>query len=552
MSTQTLSFYTTGEGFTNLLTQFFEEGQFVKVYETLHDGGLPHEMIVAFFEGRGYFEGDTRENGDLSYHTRDHAEKPQDQRWYWAMRNFITLQKDKKDHHVPAGRDQQGAYEEFEYSTYYKYESLLDALTVKAWEEDEHLQVLRKIITRESLINLIWKRVLKDEGYPVVPEPHKDMDLGAVILRSGDVVECPYMCHVSLFPKLYVLGLASSPDWTDDSYCIHVSSGQIGGSVAYALERAGITRDGNDITPEQIQTLVKFKRYFRKMYGKWETIMETIRDYTCDVEDFGGKYNNLTFLKNYYPHIKTPAFSKEPIPGKRSSIRTSPKYSLPGLLNSRFNVTNTEQAIDEMTKEFEQYKDIREDNELHLFYQEYLEGVNGVCHYSRSGFSYAIGDEQGDVVKGKKSGKRLSVANEKALQKIAKELFEDLEVTIQLEFVVSGKDVYIVQLRKLENDFERTAGIPPPNQIIVTGRTFSKGTLKGLTADDILIVDEDADSKALLGKKALIVKSNVEFSHILALSSALRIPSIYATGDFTLPAGKVNIQAYNENGYIHK
>lgn len=44
----------------------------------------------------------------------------------------------------------------------------------------------------------------------------------------------------------------------------------------------------------------------------------------------------------------------------------------------------------------------------------------------------------------------------------------------------------------------------------------------------------------------------VEFSHILALSQALKIPSIYGTGDFKLPAGWVNMQAFNEDGYIHK
>jgi hypothetical protein len=84
------------------------------------------------------------------------------------------------------------------------------------------------------------------------------------------------------------------------------------------------------------------------------------------------------------------------------------------------------------------------------------------------------------------------------------------------------------------------------------GKTFSKG--RGtINVKDILVIDSDGESELLLGKKALIVKEDVEFSHILALSKALRIPSIYGTGDVDLPSeGDVDFIAYNKTGWIEK
>lgn len=540
MATQTLTFYTTGEGFTNLLTNFFEEGRFKMVYQTLEDGGLPHDMIVEFFNGRGYFEGDSRDEGGLSYHTRD-VQVDMEHRYYWAMRNFITNHKIENDEYDEDDEDN------YEPKTVLKYPEVTDALTEKAWQENEDLQCLRKIITRESLISLIWKKALTHEGWPV-NKPPGECDLGAIIVRSGDVIECPYMMHNSLYPILYKIGLAKSPDWTEDEWNLHVSSGQISGGPTRELDWYSGRKE---LTHEQLLTLIRYRKVFYKMYSGWDKIMESIRGYIGNVENHGGKYNNLAFLKLSYPDIKLPLFSKEPIPGVRNCLRTSPKYSLPGLLESKFTIDDN--SIREMEERFEKYKNIRKDNEFHYFYQEFIEGVNGVVHRNRSGFSYAVGNEQGDVVKGKKSNLKLADSAVTKLKAIADELFEDLDVSLQLEFVVAKNgDVYIVQLRKIENDFERSAGIPAPTKFIAKGRTFSKGVVDKVLAADVLIVDEDAMAEELIGKKALIVKSNVEFSHILALSAALKIPSIYGTGDFDWGGGHVKIQAYNEDGYISK
>jgi hypothetical protein len=46
-------------------------------------------------------------------------------------------------------------------------------------------------------------------------------------------------------------------------------------------------------------------------------------------------------------------------------------------------------------------------------------------------------------------------------------------------------------------------------------------------------VEQDC-SEMLISKKALIVENHTNFSHILALSKALNIPSIYGTGKIIL------------------
>jgi hypothetical protein len=115
------------------------------------------------------------------------------------------------------------------------------------------------------------------------------------------------------------------------------------------------------------------------------------------------------------------------------------------------------------------------------------------------------------------------------------------------------QDVYVVQLRLLENNHSRFDTDPNNlTNIVGVGQTFSKGN-EVVKIEDILIVDADADSEALLGKKALIVKENVEFSHILALSKSLRIPSVFNIETLVLDGVKeVRFIAEGITAYITK
>lgn len=87
-----------------------------------------------------------------------------------------------------------------------------------------------------------------------------------------------------------------------------------------------------------------------------------------------------------------------------------------------------------------------------------------------------------------------------------------------------------------------------PKEAICLGNSFSTGRVE-CDADEVLIVDSEADSEMLLGKKALIVRDNPKFSHILALSSCLRIPSMSGVRIDKLE-GKVLIDTNREEGYI--
>lgn len=182
-------------------------------------------------------------------------------------------------------------------------------------------------------------------------------------------------------------------------------------------------------------------------------------------------------------------------------------------------------------------------NEVKAFYE------------GKSTFTYEVSDKQGDVVRGVKSDLLLKPEVYDELRSIARDLYNDLQIPIQIEFVVDKNDkLYIVQLRELKNHFEKTAILsrPEASEVIVNGQTFSKGHEK-VKVEDILIIDSDGESKLLLGKKALIVKSDVQFSHLLALSKALEIPSIFNTGEVDLSGyDEVDFCAYNKEAWIGK
>lgn len=537
MAKQTLSFYTTGEGFTGLLNSFFEEGRFKALYETLDEGGLPHEQIVIFFMGLGYFEGDTRGDGTLTYHVKAEPEKDIAHRVYWALRN--TASNKKKTITVHAIDEWEEDHDTMVNLT------LLELLNWREWDNNDDIKALTKVWTKEQIIKWILPYIIKGEGYQLNPDPSEFNGNGA-ITKDGDYITCFYQDHDSLYPLLSTLGLSDSGDWTDDESTLHVSSSSISGKTAHSFEHGGITF-------EQIKTLIKYKKSIRNVYASHEGLFENIREYFNYAENHGGKYNNLCFLKTAYPHFNLPIFSKEPIAHVKNCLRTSPKYSLPGLLESMFDVVDHKEAIAAMAATFETYKDVHEGNEFHYFFQEFIEGTNGVFHITKEGFKYAVGDKQGDIVRGKTSGLTLSKKIEKELKDIATELYEDMKVPLQVEFVVTNDNrIYIVQLRKLVNSSNRYAFHSRPDHVVVEGKGFSIGEIKNITADEILVVDDDADSKQLLGKKMLIVKNNVEFSHILALAASLYIPAIYNTGSFTLPKEKLSVKVFEEKGYIYK
>ncbi len=524
---QTLSFYTTGEAFTELLNTFFDEGRFKAVYDILVDSGLSQECIKMFFMGNCKFEGDTRKSGTLNFIFSDEIdEQSSSKRLYWAIINCING------------------------------EEIDEVLTKSEFFKNKNLTYLDKVISRKQVISMIYKNVLEEKGFEINPDAeNENVYRNGAILRNGTYITCGYTEHSYLYPILRRLGLANSNDWTDDDITIHVSGGTVGGDCMNTLQRSYDGKRVGNCTDEQIATLIKYRKSITNIYGERNSLMESIREFVNAVENYGGKYNNLLFLSKYYPTVNLPKFSKKYINGiKKQCIRTSPKYSLPGLLESKFHINKN--SVSEIEETFgcenhlEKYKDVREGNELHYFYQEFLEGKNGVCSIINKKFQYAVSSKQHEIVQGKISLEKLDDNEFEELESICKYIYDDIDEDLQFEFVISNCKVYIVQMRRLENSFERTILFGKPENVIAEGITFSKGRVV-CKPDDILIIDSDCKPELLLNKKALVVKSHVQFSHILALSQSLKIPSLFNTGEIDLSKyDEVEFRADNETGYI--
>ena len=531
METKTLSFYTEGEGFTNLLRSFIEEGRNFSVYQILRDGGFNETLTNKFFRGELKFTGTTQFGEDLSV---EEDSIDSSSLLKQSLRSILSKYIEDED-----------------------VESQVDVRKIlKKQMNDSDIRILKNAFGEQALLEFYRTDKINDYSISLINEAgygvtqfHNvgkwdDELYDGVILPSGDIISCGYQEHSALYPFLRELGLVKVSCWTDCEETIHISSKQISGTIAHAI--------GNryrDFAPteEQLQTLFKLRNHLDS-YGHDDNISTKLLEDCEKTEDFGGKWNNLTYLKKYYPNVNLPKFSKEPIDGVKNCLRTSPKYSLPGLLESVFDVN--ENSVSEIEKTFEKYKDLRSGNELHLFYQEYVEGYNGVFHCDQDGFRYDISEVRGDVVKGVKGTANVSETALRKLKAFGEQLYKDFDRLVQVEFVAHSDDFTVVQLRLLENNAERTVRVTKPENCLVVGKTFSKGSVE-VDVNDILVLDSDGESELLLNKKALIVKDDVEFSHILALSKALRIPSLFATGNVDLPTeGKVKFFAYNEEGWI--
>ncbi len=515
-----LAFHTTGKYFTDLLLDLVSSGEFYNAIKALDP--LPNDIKFKILRNELIFEDDTNINPDLDVVENT---KPDYTHLYYGLR---TLAKSRhlKIHEI------------------HRFESYGIDLKSKSYL---HYRTLKGVKPIDEIIELYALDIIEDCGYRIHSIPSLEFVRNGVFLRNGNFVECPPMGHRNLYDVLSAVGLSDSNEPHRKSKLINISERCAYGSTAYALSNLNTNHTDNsydlnliNLSNHEIDSLFAWREHFNKFNGyngETKSIIDALRTYLVLTEQHGGKYGNLQFLKRFYSNeINTPKISKTPLEGKYC-IRTSPNRSLPGLLNSKFDVT--ENSEKEIFADWEKYKDVLKENELHIFYQEYLEGVNGVCHYRGKGyFEYQASNNRGDVVNGSKTS--IGVSNEiyDKLREISRNLFNDLNSPIQLEFVITEDNtLYIVQLRTLETpDIERVDVDlnDYKDKIIGLGKTFSTGLnwdFSGanniLSKEDVLIVDNDCDSEELIGKKALIVTNNVEFSHILAFSQVKKIPSLY-------------------------
>lgn len=540
-------FYTNGEYFTNLMNDLLKSGEFLKIKQTFDDSGAD-KMLKPFLLGEAEFKGDTR-NDDF---TIEHIKRkdPDGESFLWTgIKSRLDVIGDERE---SLGKRMEEFY-------------LWELNRVK---DDSDIQTLLRIFTLDELKGLLWKEALQDYDSELIPKfrkPGKIRD--GVILSNGWSVEGYYMCHNNLMYALHELGMVDNSDWSECNDSVHISSGTLSGNIIHTLESPNTHQKRYKLVTKELIDTLFFYRKELETYANDERIPKILREGHEEYLNKGTKYANLSFLRKYYNFldVKYPVISLDmlDINSGKVFVRTSPKRSIPGLLNS-ICVNNddkeVEGAINKILAEFDKFKEVRKEtymggkisyNEIHYFFQEFIDGSNGVAHYVSNEFRYALSKTQGDVVKGIESNEVLSDSHHKILSNFCKELSFDLSSDIQVEFIISGDDVYIVQLRELHNPPSYIPYNIDESEILKRGISFSRGKGKFHLAD-VLVVEKDANSEDLLNKEALIVRSDTsEFSHILALSKALGIPSLYGIGDFELPE-KFQLQTHAKEAYILK
>jgi hypothetical protein len=382
----------------------------------------------------------------------------------------------------------------------------------------------KEAFTKKQFYNKIYigLRTLSNDNdlLKLLNSDDKDIKALLTIFEKEEIVdivfknEFKYQFLNALFKDLYKYKLASHFDWVDDTKCVHISVGQVTTSKFLM----------NDLSKEQLIELFNNKKYLIE-YGTQKNIIKFLHTYLSEKYNKGGKYNNLKFIQYFFPNISLPKFSLRKIKGVKNCIRTSPNKSIPGVLNSVFDVKSD--SITKLKNEFKTYlKQTGDNNKFNYFYQEYIEGYNGVAHYDGT-LRYSCSPKRGNIVKGKVGTKTISRENEDILSELGRELFESFNKLIQFEFVVDRKGkLYLLQFRTLQNVDTNIFVRYKYGNILHQGKSFNKkvGYVK---KKDVLIIEDECDSNDLLNKKLLIVQKDIEFSHALALSYVLKIPSIY-------------------------
>lgn len=536
MTTRTLNFTTNGEYMTRILRDFIREGNYSATFKALASGYFPSDLFKDFFLFKYKFEGDTATDGDLSV-VKDTETYDVEEMLMTSLRTVTKLETyELTEIFVKGG---------------FKY---LDK------DIQEQLKCLFAIFTEDGLKELLRDKLL---GYPIydnisdVEEEWDRTNFNGVILQNGQFVKCGVQGHNELFPILYNLDLSNASCWTDDDKVIHISSGQINGTLGSHFRNYDLYHNETNLTENQVDSLMNNQEFLSWYGGTHRTMANVYLEYMEFKVNHGGKYGKLNWLRKFHTEILLPKFSKELIPDVVNCIRTSPKHSIAGLLTSKFNIGTDElvtKAIAEIKTEFEEFKDVKKNNELHWFYQEYIEGKNGVCNYMNGKFDYSCSTERGDIVLGKKGNVELSYKDGKQLEVICSTLSEELKQNIQLEFVISTDGIYVVQLKlfgSTDNPNYRGNLLVTKENTLFTGKSFYRTNTRNLKKEDVLIIDSDCESKELIGKKGLIVRDDVQFSHALALSFSLHIPSVYDVGDVEIP-DVFRIDTYEDTGYILK
>jgi hypothetical protein len=502
MPTQTLSFYTTGEDMTNLIYSFLNDGNFKTFFQIMDDSGIDEEYVKLFFKGCVELKGDTRKDGLLL----STPEKPHKVDLKTAVLTWLSSSDEYKE----------------------DGDVRFDSIYAGDWKP-EH-ERLKKLLGNDYIpktFNTRQNHLFSKIGYTVLNEMPKDRKVvNGIVIEDGTFIQCPAYGHSSLKTELVAMGY-------DESQFLNISYNEIYGELITLICHNKLDKINHKNVLKQFKTLKKFP-IIRDKYT-YESAYKLLNSYFIEHYGNGGKYGSLKFIDELYgfnvPEISTSYFKGA------GFVRSSPEKSLPGLLES-YRIEDEQQVseiIEKMKSDYNNYENIVKWNSFNYFFQEFVEGKTGVAHYTTDRvFSYDLSNKNYDVVEGKSGGERLSANVEKELELMMHELHVDFgfNYDIQLEFCVNEKgEIVVLQFRTFEVEKEEIK-IPEINgEILCEGIAFNQGVVENIYGKEILVVDQDATPSQLIGKKALVVTGDGQYSHVLSLSRVMNIPSIYKTGN---------------------
>lgn len=533
----------TGKYFTDIQRELLLEGGLKFVYDSLKNLNLTKEQIKQFMNFELKFIIDEKTD-EIFIQKCNKYKKTKSNTLVKVVYTFLKkydLDLDNIKYYRNSISTSNSKYEAFleEYSIFNKIYDL-DVFLEENIIEILKYYYLENIYTINTITKTNAKNILKN----------------AIILKNGYIVSLDYMEHNWAYRILSKFDYTSKSCWTDCTDSVHISSNQISGSCAALLQNVECFQSKYSLSEKQLDILVKFTENL-SYYGSEYDLTNDLLKFHAHNLNKGGKYGNLMFIKKYFPEIKTPEITTNPenIDLKNYCVRTSPKKSLPGVLNSLFDLDDVLNAEKIITNDFEKVKNLKYDNTIHWFYQKFNKGIaNGVCHFDSNGFRYSNSTNQFDIVNGEKSNINLNQRALKKLESYAHTLHTFFKnKKIQLEFLVEKYGVItILQLRtfdKPEKPFLKNPVIP---NYLLKGKTFKSYTWSQLEVSktDCLITDKDLPVNEIINKKILIWNNPNEFSHLLALSQSLSIPSIQILEDCSNLPDNFKLDLKCEIGYI--
>ncbi len=348
-----------------------------------------------------------------------------------------------------------------------------------------------------------------------------------VVLENGDVIEVDYMGHNFLFEELKKVGWSDSRDWVCSKKILKFTHKQVNGNVAMEVRYFSDYGDVNDI--QLLKNEGQLKSTFNlglDMYGDRNCFNWYVYNAFVASCDNGGKYGGLRFLEYFFPEINIPKYSNEYFYGC-GILRTSPFKSMPGVLDSLLvDGNNWQSKIVEIQNKFDSVKEKFPNNKLGYFFQELVDGKNGVCGITGNVFSAQYAS-RGQIVGGAK-GEQLPSTIHNKIEQLVTDIHNKMKCDIQLEFVVDKDNkVWIVQFRVFKNK-DLYYNLDKLNYKPFCGEMKGKVTVG---VDCLYIPSGEAEKInpiEALDKSLVIVTDDIEFCHLLCFCKVNNIPAIYA------------------------